>query len=408
MSQNINVTLNIFWGDQSKLYEWDTISVTEATGFTGQTDATVLNPATQWSFAPYGSWMIATNGVDVPQVHKGTSFAALNVESQFTTAEIFIFRGPHLLAFNTSVNDKGFLWSDTDNPEVWLPTASNAAGDLVIREAQSEIMAAVPLGQNIAVYTKEDSYIVSYVGSPNYFGYRPGATGIGALSKHSVVSVGRQNFGWGRQGIWVSDGVGAKYIDAPVREYLSDNVNFTQGSKICSFHDEENKAVKWFYQSTSGSDVDAGVGYNYETGEWFLLGYGRTACAERNVFDYALGADSGGEIYYENFGDDADGSALISWVRTRPLDGGVVDFIKEIEALRVGYTGSGLKYRIGTQEDQTDEVLWTAYFDVKDGFSEALERVSGRYLTLEFYSNAVGANWDLSRVDVHGRVSGTR
>lgn len=403
-------TQKLFWGTSTNIYRWNTIAESSvAGGLSGSNDATVTTPATQWSFVPYGSWMLATNGVDVPQIYKGTSFSALGVGGQFTTAEIFIARGPHILALNTSVNDKGFLWCDTDDVEDWVPTSSNAAGDLVIREASSEIMAAAHLGESVMAYTKEDSFRISYIGSPNYFGYKPAATGIGAVSKHSVISVGRQNFGWGREGIWVTDGVTSKYIDAPVRDYLNENVNFSQISKVCGYHDEENKSVKWWYQSTSSvDDVDRGIGYSYESGEWFLLGYGMSAVAERQVFSNPLGADANNDIYYMNFGDDADGSALTAWIRTKPMDGDNADFVKEIDAIRVAYKGTGLQYRFGVQEDEDDAVTWGSYSSIDNGFDFAEDRLSGRYITLEFYSNALGDNWDVSRADVYGRISGTR
>ena len=410
ISQNLGGTQQLFWGDQTTLYFWNTVSVsTPGTGFTGIEDATVIAPATQWSFAPFGSWMLATNGVDLPQVYKGASFAALDVDSQFTTAEIFIARGPHIIAMNTSVNGKEFVWCDTGDVEDWLATASNAAGSLIIREAQSDIVAGAPLGESVMAYTKEDSYRISYVGSPNTFGYKPAATGIGAVSKHSVISVGRQNFGWGREGLWVTDGVSARYIDESVRDYLNDNVNFSQISKVCGYHDEENKAVVWYYQSTSSTnDVDRGISYNYEDGTWALLSYGRTSVAERNVFDYPLSADASGEIFYDNFGNDADGSALSAWIRTKPMDGDVADLIKEIESIRVAYKGSGLTYRFGYQEEQDDAVAWGNYQEIDSGFSFSDDRLSGRYITLELYSDQVGDSWDVSRIDVYGYASGER
>lgn len=411
ISQALGTTQKIYWGTATNIYLWDTVSEsTVSSSLTGIEDATVLAPATQWSFVPYGSWMLATNGVDAPKIDKDTGTGAdLDVGSQFTTAEIFIARGPHILALNTSVNDKGFMWCDTDDVEDWVPTSSNAAGDLVIREASSEIMAATHLGESVMAYTKEDSFRIAYIGSPNYFGYKPGPTGIGAVSKNSVISVGRQNYGWGREGLWVTDGVSMKYIDAPVRDYLNENVNFSQISKVCGYHDEENKSVKWFYESTaSADDVDRGIGYAYETGEWFLLGYGMSAVAERQVFTNPLAADANNDIYYQNFGDDADGAAMTAWIRTKPMDGDNADFIKEIEAIRVAYKGSGLQYRFGVQEDEDDSVTWGSYAPVGSGFDFTSDRLSGRYITLELYSNALGDSWDVSRVDVHGRVSGVR
>ena len=196
-----------------------------------------------------------------------------------------------------------------------------------------------------------------------------------------------------------------------VKKYVEDTVNFSQGSKICGYHDEVKQSVIWYYQSTSGSSaVDAGIAYDYSTGNWWFLGQGRSACAERNVFDYAISAEEGGNdyVFFENFGVNSDASAMVARIQTKPFDGGVADLIKEIEQVRIGYTGSGLQYRLGWQDSEADEIVWGPYQMVSSGFSVDDYRISGRYVTLELYSNAAGDEWDVSSIDVHGFASGER
>lgn len=177
----------------------------------------------------------------------GASLAFANSISDFdvTTAEIFITRGPHILAFNTSLNDKEFIFSDADDPDTWVTASDNLAGALTIRELKSPIRAAVPLGQSIAVYGDDQMFLVSYLANDLVFGYRPALNGIGAVSKHAVVAVGRRNFGLARQGFYVTDGAQFEYIDVPIRKWFRDNVIGSQLSKAIAFHDEKNNNVRW-------------------------------------------------------------------------------------------------------------------------------------------------------------------
>jgi hypothetical protein len=353
--------------------------------------------------------MIATNGVDAPQIDKGAGFVALNVGSEFSTAEIILTRGPHTLAFNTSVNSKGFAWSDVGDPEDWVPTSANDAGSQVFREATSGIVAAKKLGESILAYTNEETFLVSFVGGDNVFGYRPAVTGVGALSKHSIVPVGNRHYGWGRQGLYVTDGVQFQRIDAPVRDFLEPSVNFSQSSKIHGYHDEENHCVTWYYPSTSGSgEPDRGISFDYEKNLWSPLDHGRTSSLERNTFDYPVTATASGEVFFENFGADADGVALSAEITTKALDAGDNDLYKEFDALRVGFEGGGLQYRMGCQEDTDDPIEWGTWTDVLGGVDFANERLAGRYITVGLRSTGLGDTWNISGLDIYGRIGGYR
>lgn len=400
----------LYFGSPTILYRWNTSAFVETTGFTGNLNGTVVTPASIWSIEPFGSLVLATNGVDTPQIDTGSGTFANLTGIDFTTAEIFVKRGPHMLAFNTSINDKGFVWCDIDDVQDWQPVAANAAGDLIIRELDSEIIAAVPLGDKIAAYGKDQMFLVGYIGSPRYFGYKPGVEGIGAISKKAVVEVGRRNYGIGRHGFWETNGVSIRYIDDPaIREFFFDDVNWTQSSKVNGYHNEAKHEIIWYYPSVGGSgEPDKGLVYDYQRGLWSQLGYGRTASIERQVFTEPIVADNTGEVYQDNFGNDADGSALVASILSKPVDFGTVDQVKEIDGIRISYKGTGLQFRLGSQQDLDDAITYTSFVAVAVGHKITDIRIAGRYITLELKSSATGDNWDLSAVDVYGRLGGNR
>ena len=400
----------LYYGDQAALYESVAAGAptTVGSGYTGNLNGSVTSQASYWSMVGFGTWILATNGKDAPQIFKTTSFTTLNLDSQFTTAEVFMVSGPHVIAMNLDTNQKTVAWSDEDDPETWIPDTANAAGSLILRELEGGIIAAASLGDKIAIYGKDQMFILSYVGAPFYFGYKPALDSIGAVSKAVVVSHGRLNYGLGRHGFWVTDGVQINYIDDPdIKNWVQDNVNWAQVSKACGYHDEENTQIVWCVPTTTG-EPDTTIAYDYERKVWSMGNIDFTSAIPREVFNNPLIADSSGDVWYTNFGQDANGAALSASIQSVAIDLNEPDLIKEITAIRIGYIGSGLRFRVGNSETVDGTVEWTSYIEVPAGFEFQPMRLSGRYLWLELDSQDIGDEWSVQRIDFHGRIGGTR
>lgn len=406
---NSSGTQQLFFGDQNDIYRSNALGapVSVGSGFTGNLNETVSALASTWSMTNFGDFIMATNGVDTPQIYKGTSFANL-AGINFTTAEIFVKRGPHVLALNLNTDNREFKWSDEDAPEVWVPTASNAAGDLLIRELESQIMAAVPLGDRIAIYGKDSMYIVTYVGTPNYFGYKPGPNGIGAVGKKAVVARGRLNYGLSQQGFWETDGVTFRYIDdGEVRDFLQDNLNFSQASKVNGYNDELNNQITWYLPTGTG-EPEIGLSFNYQNRTWSRTTNGFTSSIERQVFTNSVVADKDGDVFFNNFGVDADGAALSANIQSTAVDLGQPDLIKEISAVRIGYIGSGLRFRIGTSDTADGTPTFGSFIENPVGYEFTAVQVAGRYIFLDLDSQDIGDKWSVEAIDFYGRLGGTR
>lgn len=472
----------IYFGDKGKLYK----SVAAAaptvvgSGFTGIDTATATQEVTLWSIVPFGSWVLATNGVDPPQIFKGTSFtaisgtlsfvdvlvpgtgysvsdtvtisggggtgataevssvdgaggieavtitaagtgftstptataangtgASLSAEIQaltYSTVDVLINRGPHMLGFRLGGAPKDYAWCSEDNLESWVAYPNNSAGSNTIRELDSAIIAAVPLGDKIAVYGKDQMFLISYLGAPLYFGHKPALNGVGAVGKHAVVSRGRFNYGLSRQGFWETDGVSYKYIDDPdIRRWVQDNINWVQSSKTNCYHDEDNTSIVWHVPT--GAEPDVHLTYNYVTKRWSKGDFAFTSSIERNVFTNPLVANSIGKMYYAGYGDDKDTVAMLANIRTTAIDLGEPDFIKEVDKIRIGYIGTGLRYRIGTSDTPDGSITWGSYSEVSPGFEFDPVHIAGRYFFLDLDSQDLGDKWELQAIDFYGKVT---
>lgn len=338
----------------------------------------------------------------------GASFTFTVCDMDVSTVEIFAVRGPHILGFNTSASPREFIWCDADDPDTWVTASDNLAGALEIRELNSEIVAAVPLADRIAVYGTDQMFLVNYLGNELVFGYQPALNGVGAVSKKSVVPVGRKNYGLSTQGFFVTDGATFQYIDEPaMRKWYRENAALGQIAKASAHHDEANNQVRWHFPTTS-SMITQGLSFNYRTGTWSILFAAKSAGDERRVLSHAVTGSETGALYREGPAWNDDTEAMVAYARTKPLDLGDADRIKELDSIRIGFIGTGLQYRIGWSEAEGGTINWGAYTDVSEGFGFHNLRTAGRWLYIEFYSGSLNAYWEIMNCEVIGRVEGTR
>lgn len=336
----------------------------------------------------------------------GATFTFTISDLDVSTVEVFLARGPHILGFNTSNSGREFVFSDADDPDTWVSASDNLAGALEIRELKSDIIAAVPLGSRIAVYGEDQMFLVSYLANDLVFGYQPALNGVGAVSKKAVVAVGPRNFGLSSQGFFVTDGASFQYIDDPIRKWFQANSN-AQIGKAMAFHDEENNCVRWYFPTTS-VQITEGVIYNYEYNVWSFVTSDKSAGQERIVFSYPLTGDEQGNLFYEGEGQNDNASAITSFLRSKPMDLNNADRVKELDSIRIGFTGMGLQYRIGWSETENGTITWTDYTEMEEGFDFDSLRTAGRWLHMELYSNTLNADWEVVGMEVQGRIEGTR
>lgn len=406
---NSSGTRLLFWADTDKIYLYDGTSVTsEKSGLTGIDDATATQDATVMSFARFGDWMLATNGVDAGQVWKGVNFANLSGVT-WARAEVILTRGPHVLVFNTDNGANIIEWCDEDDVETWTAAANNAAGNLYLRELFGPIKAAVNFGDQIAVLGLDQLFLVRYVGQPFYFGYKQGPRGIGAISKRSVIAARDTLYGWGPAGIWRSDGLRQEYIDTPqIRKFIEDNLSTAQRSKVhAQFYDRLDTIVWWYPDSTG--EIAGGISLNVKTGAFGdVVGVVTASVPYRNAWDGDLAIDASGVIRSYGASLNAAGSAFESYVRTKRFDFDRPNMWKVLDFVEIGVARleGTVQVRAAWFENLDDSPTWTAYQTLDDGMEPLHFGISGRFLQLEFYSNAVDTNFIITGFVIYGSMDG--
>ena len=353
-----------------------------------------------------GSGSGATATVTVPNI-------------DFDTLECFHKQGPHMLAFNYTKGDvdysTSFAWCSADNIDDWVGTATNTAGSLLIREAETPIRCVCQLGNGLAVYTESQMFIVNYVGLPNIFGYQVALEGnIGAVSPNSVISVGRQNYGVTRDGFFVTDGAAINMIgnDSGINQFFRDNVSESALELIYGFENSKENEVVWAVPFGS-SVISKEFYYNYKTGQWGMRDQIVSAYLDRGVFQHALSGDNIGNFYYEGNTPGLANPSVSAVTKAHDLND--ADRVKEISAIRVGKEGSGSPVlsvgwadTIDGEPNYTDGRGRANSFIITNTFESFPIRSAGRYITMKVESNNSSDNWTLTNLEVQGRMEGER
>jgi hypothetical protein len=157
----------LYFEDFGAVRLWDLGSGTPAGTVIGNVSATG-SP----DFETWGDWLLITDNTTNIQIWKNTGMAIViaDASTQFGKAKLLRRMAQHVLAISTDVLPTGFHWCTADNPEIWTPAATNSARNLNIRNLDSEIVAAEPLGAGLALYSKETMLVVRYIGPTQWFG----------------------------------------------------------------------------------------------------------------------------------------------------------------------------------------------------------------------------------------------
>jgi len=349
-----------------------------------------------WSLETWGNFLLATNEVDPPKVWKNTGlaenlagFTGVRLDRRYRLFKKF---KNHMLGFFGQQVD----WSSESNIELWVPDTNNSAGGLFLRDLDSDIIAACPLGPDFAIYAGDSMSIMRYTGSPFYFGVEPAIDGIGAVSDSAIVAVGNRNYGLSLKGFFSTDGVGFDYIDNPqINSWFKARFYAPQARRTVGVHDEENETVKWFFLGEAG--MIYGVGFNYKKNSWTILDQAITAAAPKQVFATALIGTRAGFGFMTGF--NLDTAPMSTSLLTYPLDGGDREMFKLWDLYRTDFEGGGLEVRFGFQDELKSAIEWTDWEPLT--YENWINRESV-FLNIELRSTELDSTWALTGFSVHG------
>ena len=348
-------------GTHSKLYvmnELGTLKDITPTGFTtGYASSTVLTgygynvygsfaygvarpdtgtpiAATTWSMDTWGEYLVACSSWDGKLYEWQLGFSSPTLAAAITNAPtgnkaVLVTQERIIFALGASGNPRKVQWCDQEDNTQWTPAGDNLAGDYDLATPGSLIAGKRVKGVNL-LFTDVDVHTAQYVGAPFVYGFEKAGSGCGLISAQSVAAIDTAAIWMSKSGFWIYDGY-VKPLPSDVSDYIFDNINFAQASKIYAVHNSKFGEIWWFYPSSSSNENDSYVTFNYRENHWNIGTMARLAGVDAGVFTYPLMVSSNGYIYEHEVGFSYDGSSL--YAESGPVQLGNGDNVMSVSEL---------------------------------------------------------------------------
>jgi len=406
--------------------------------------ANVSIPSTSlrlWSMDNFGEDLLANvrgGGIYYWDTSAGTGTRAVDITSlsgnnqpQVANVVLVSERDRHVLAFGCDPEaDPGNLdpltirFSSQESFTVWNASSTTTAGELRIGTG-SEIIAAVQTKQQVVVFTDRSVSAMQYIGAPFTFGLSEVSTNTSIVGQNAAVAVGDAVYWMGNDVFYRYDG-NVSILPCPVEEYVFDDVDTSQLSKVTAGSNAEFNEVWWFYPSATSGNNDKYVVYNYMDKIWFYGTLDRTAWDAGGVSGFPIAASPDGNIYFQENGF-SDGSTnppspISSFVESSGVDIGDGQQFMSVKRIipDVGFRNSTgdplvtftLNARTypgsGTTQTQSGNTSRSVASPIEK-YTEQLDvRIRGRAVSLRVESNQVNTQWRLGTPRIDLRPDGRR
>ena len=289
-------------------------------------------PATTWSMDTWGEYLIACSSYDrkiyewqlgftTPTLAAVITNAPINNNAVMVTADRIMF------ALGAGGNPRKVAWSDQEDNTVWTAAIDNLAGDYELTTPGTLLAGKRVKGVNL-LFTDVDVHTAQYIGAPFVYGFEKAGSGCGLISAQSVAAIDTAAIWMSSSGFWMYDGY-VKPLPCDVSDYVFNDINLTQKSKIYAVHNSKFGEIWWFYPSNDSNENDSYVTYNYREGHWNIGTLSRLAGADAGVFTYPLMVDSSGYIYEHEVGFDYDSAVL--YAQSGPIELGTGENIMNVK-----------------------------------------------------------------------------
>ena len=341
-------------------------------------------------------------------------------------------RDRHVIAFGcddeSSIGTQDPLlirFADQESLTDWQTRTDNTAGSLKLGTG-SEIVCAKEAREEILVWTDVSLHSMRFLGPPFTFGISQISGLITIMSPNAAIAVEDFSAWMGRDDFYVYKGR-VSTLPCTVKQYVFSDMNQDQTQKICCGVNSAFSEIWWFYPSSSSTENDRYVVWNYTNNLWYYGNLPRTAWLDRGIKSNPIGASDDKYLYSHELGLD-DGStvpasAISSFIESSQVDIGQGDQFSFVSRVipDISFTTSTasspsanliLKSRNfpGADYEQTDTsgVTQTASSPIELYTEKADVRLRGRSMTLRVESSSTGVQWKLGTPRMNVRPDGRR
>jgi hypothetical protein len=301
---------------------------------TPRPDTGSVTPAVTWSFDTWGEYLVGCSTSDGKlyewQLDVTTPTPAAAITNAPTSCQgLLVTAERSLFALAAGGNARKVQWSDLEDNTVWTPASTNLAGSQLLQTGGKILCGRRVRGQNL-ILTDIDAHISTYVGQPFVYQFEIAGRACGIVSPNAISVLDNAAVWMGQKGFHIYDGY-VKPLPCEVYDYVFNNINTTQLSKVYAVNNAQYNEVWWFYPSASSNENDSYVAWDYVENHWTVGSLARTCGADRSVFRNPIMVDPSGYIYDHEVGLNYDG--VLPFAESGPVQIGNGDNIMYINEL---------------------------------------------------------------------------
>jgi hypothetical protein len=224
----------------------------------------------------------------------------------FVTPEKFVVALGGVLVGTSNPADPKLVQWDNQGASIstsgqWTPGAGSQAGFFPLA-AKGRLMRGIRLKAFSLLFTEIEVFAMTYIGQgANAYAFQQLADSCGLLSPNAVAVVGQNAYWMSHDKFCCWNGV-VQPMPCDVLDYIFQNFNDVQRSKIVAFPLEKFNTIIWHYPSALSNENDSYVEYNYAENNWSVGKLGRSAGIDHGTFDAPMMVDPSGFIYAHETG----------------------------------------------------------------------------------------------------------
>jgi hypothetical protein len=272
-------------------------------------------PATTWSLDSWGEYLVACSNADGKLYEWRLGFTTPTLAAAITNAPtgnkaVLVTAERIMFALGAGGNPRKVQWCDQEDNTVWTPSTDNLAGDFELATPGTLLAGKRVKGVNL-LWTDVDVHTAQYVGAPFVYGFEKAGSGCGLISAQGVAAIDTAAIWMSKSGFWIYDGY-VKPLPSDVGDYVFQNINYAQSSKVYAVHNSQFGEIWWFYPSTASTENDSYVTYNYRENHWSIGTLARTAGSHAGVYTNPLMVSTDGYVYEHEVGFAYDGASVFA------------------------------------------------------------------------------------------------
>jgi hypothetical protein len=276
---------------------------------TPRPDSGSVTPATTWSLDTWGEYLVGCSTSDGKLYEWQLDFTTPTKAAAITNAPtncigLLVTAERSLFALGASGDGRKVAWSDLENNTIWTPASTNLAGSIELQTTGRIVTAKRVRGQNL-ILTDIDAHTLTYVGQPFVYQAEIAGRACGAVSANCAAVLDNLCVWMGARGFHIFDGY-VKPLQCDVYDYIFNNINTNQISKVYAVNNAQFNEVWWFYPSANSNENDSYVAWDYVENHWTIGTLARTAGTDRSVFRNPIMIGANGYIYDHEVGLNYD------------------------------------------------------------------------------------------------------